>query len=82
MGSTTVTITITDVNNKSPVFIPDRRSVTLLENADIGHRFYTYTATDSDDTASLSYSLVKDKVRGENEDKLLVTDKEYLAVSF
>ena len=56
-GSTTVTVTITDTNNKDPVFNPTSASVSIPENTVVGEEVYTYTATDADRDALLSYSL-------------------------
>ena len=80
-GTTLVTISITDVNNKRPVFVPDRRSVSISEDRAVSSPIFTYTATDLDSEADLEYSLLDDLVEGEDEDKLQVTDTLYLAVS-
>ena len=80
-GTTLVTITITDVNNKRPIFSPDRRSVSISESHPVTSSIFTYLATDLDASASLRYSLLDDRVEGEDEDKLQVRDQEYLAVS-
>ena len=47
-GSATVTVDITDVNNKVPVFEPDQDVTEILENTTVGTAFFTFTATDLD----------------------------------
>ncbi|OWA53062.1 Cadherin-23 [Hypsibius exemplaris] len=56
-GSTTVTITVTDVNNKSPVF-PTFPVVEVSEAAPIGSVIMQIEAHDSDLSARLTYTLI------------------------
>ena len=79
-GSTTVTVTITDTNNKDPVFNPTSASVSIPENTVVGEEVYTYTATDADHDALLSYSLAENQITGEDEERHPITDINYLKV--
>ena len=80
-GYTTVEITVTDINNKMPKFEPPSKVISIPENAAVGYWVYTYTATDADENSLLEYSLLHDLVTGEDENKEVVTDKQYLQVS-
>ncbi|KAL4226469.1 hypothetical protein ACF0H5_014452 [Mactra antiquata] len=55
--SVTITVTVLDDNDVTPVFSPAVYSASISENDNIGKTVTTVTATDSDD-ASLAYSLV------------------------
>ena len=77
-GATMVNVTVTDINNKRPVFSPDSVTASVREDAARGHLVHTYTATDLDQDARLSYSLVEADVAGEDEDKRPVLDAGYL----
>lgn len=79
-GTGTVSITITDVNNKAPQFNPDRRSTRVSEGAPVGTIFFGYEAYDPDVTAYLEYSLVENEVYGWTEKGQEYTDKNYLKV--
>ena len=79
-GSAVVVVTITDINNKLPVFSPDRRNTHISEGASVGTNFFSYEATDSDETALLMYSLVDDDVEGWDETGQPYVDKDYLKV--
>ena len=52
-GTSTVEVTITDVNNKPPRFENDQDSTSVSEDADVGTSVFNYTATDPDETALL-----------------------------
>ncbi len=80
-GTTSVKITITDINNKLPEFDPASKVVFILENVGVGSPVFTYTATDTDHNAVLQYSLLGDLVTGEDETKQVVTDTQYLQVN-
>ena len=80
-GFTSVVITITDVNNKPPVFTPASHSVGILENTTVGLTVFTYTAVDPDENALLRYSLLGDLVNGRDENGQNIEDKDYLRVS-
>lgn len=80
-GTGTIEISISDVNNKDPEFIPDQRATRVAENTAVGVEFYSYEATDSDVNALLVYSLVEEDTYGWNEKGMEVTDKDYLRVS-
>ena len=77
-GTTSLHITITDVNNKRPMFTPAQQSVKLLENTTTGQPFFTYTAVDPDENALLRYKLVDEQVKGEDENGQNYPNKEYL----
>ena len=73
-------MTITDVNNKEPVFNPSQRSVKIPEDTAVGSLFYTYRAADADENALLRYDLLGDEVEGEDEDGERYQDTNYLKV--
>ena len=50
-------ITLTDVNDESPEFIPPSRTVTVNENTQINSPVLLFSAVDRDLNPSLSYSL-------------------------
>ena len=55
-ASLDLTISISDVNDNPPSFVPDSDSVSVSENS--SGVIYTATATDPDSSATLSYSLL------------------------
>ena len=79
-GSATVNVTITDVNNKFPEFLPDERYTQVPEDAPVGTVFLAYEAVDQDLNAVLRYALLGDAVYGEDENNVAVDDKDYLKV--
>jgi hypothetical protein len=78
-GTVDVNITITDVNNKRPIFLVNPLSVTSSEGKKIGDPVAIYTAFDPDATAVLKYYLLDD-VKGTDENGENVDDVEYLRV--
>ncbi|KAK3578228.1 hypothetical protein CHS0354_020604 [Potamilus streckersoni] len=56
-ATTTMTVTITDVNNKSPKFNQSSYSVSILENTAKGNRLTDCIATDPDENARLEYNV-------------------------
>ena len=46
----------------------------------VGEEVYTYTATDADHDALLSYSLAENQITGEDEERHPITDINYLKV--
>ena len=79
-GTTTVQVDITDINNKKPTFNVGSQSVHISESMAVGTVFFTYPATDLDETAVLEYSLMQSETVGEDEDKEPVTNSPYLQV--
>ncbi|XP_074647720.1 cadherin-23-like [Tubulanus polymorphus] len=65
-GSTTVTITITDVNNKAPTFKPTSVRIEIAENLQPQQVVYDYAAIDLDLNAQLEYSVLYDLVTAED----------------
>ena len=57
-SSTTVTVAVTDVNDNSPVFIPDSVSVEWSEDIGIGSELYTARAVDPDSSSHLLYTIL------------------------
>ncbi|XP_078678305.1 protocadherin Fat 4-like [Branchiostoma floridae x Branchiostoma belcheri] len=59
-GTTTVTVTITDVNDNTPVFGQSLYTVDLAETTAAGSAVVTVAATDADDgtNAAITYSIV------------------------
>jgi hypothetical protein len=80
-GTGSVSITITDVNNKIPQFNPNQRSVRVAENSPLGTIFDTYPALDTDVNAELQYSILEEDIYGWDERGQEFTDKAYLRVS-
>ncbi|XP_064635999.1 cadherin-23-like isoform X2 [Lineus longissimus] len=76
-GSCVVTITITDVNNKPPIFNPTSKRIKVLENVNVGHLVDTFTATDSDENADIEYSILLDKITAEDENGQPVIPSKY-----
>ncbi|XP_058795727.1 cadherin EGF LAG seven-pass G-type receptor 3 [Phymastichus coffea] len=58
-ATTTVTVTIVDVNNKSPVFPNSTYTVYVSERASIGEIILKLTAEDPDTDANIEYSIVE-----------------------
>ncbi|XP_001607435.2 cadherin-23 [Nasonia vitripennis] len=58
-ATTTVTVTIIDVNNKPPVFPNSTYMVYVSERASIGEVVLKATAVDSDTDADIEYSIVE-----------------------
>ncbi|KAL3877550.1 hypothetical protein ACJMK2_035247 [Sinanodonta woodiana] len=56
-ATTTMSVTITDVNNKPPKFNQSSYSVPVLENTTKGYKFTSCIATDSDQNHQLNYSI-------------------------
>ena len=79
-GTTTVQVDITDINNKKPTFSVGSQSVHISESMAVDTVFFTYPATDLDETAVLEYSLLQSETVGEDEDKEPVTNSPYLQV--
>ncbi len=75
-----VDVYVSDINNKKPIFNPKSQSVHIAENTVVGKIIFEYRATDSDNTARLRYSLLQDKISGEDEDKEPVNNIVYLQV--
>ena len=61
-----VTVSLTDINDNSPVFEPAQYSITVPENTTAGSILITVTASDDDDTSNalLSYSIVSGNAQG------------------
>ena len=75
-----VDIYVSDINNKKPVFNPKSQTVHIAENTAVGKIIFESLATDSDNTARLRYSLLQDRISGEDEDKEPVNNIAYLQV--
>ena len=78
-GSCQVTITISDVNDESPVFSPVSKSATVKErdlSLNTGESVVTMTATDEDVDSELEYSLITNSIKAYDEegDKVNVTE--------
>ncbi|XP_011505905.1 PREDICTED: cadherin-23 [Ceratosolen solmsi marchali] len=58
-ATTTVSVTIIDVNNKPPVFIDSTHLIYVSERAAIGEMVLKLTATDPDSDAEIEYSIVE-----------------------
>lgn len=46
--TTSVTLTVTDINDNAPIFTPPSQDVTFPENIDIGTSVATFNADDAD----------------------------------
>ena len=57
IGTTTLAVYITDVNDNPPEFINLPESLTIPENTNVGATIFDIEARDSDDTDLLSYKL-------------------------
>ncbi|XP_067141770.1 cadherin-23 isoform X2 [Centruroides vittatus] len=71
-----VNISITDVNNKPPIFM-DLSPATVREDAPIGHFVTIVSATDLDERPILRYSIDLERSEARNEKGALVTVAEF-----
>ena len=76
MASTTVNITITDVNNKLPVF-EDPGKITILENTSVGTFICQLLAHDLDADPMLRYYLDRNVSEARSEEGILIKPSEY-----
>lgn len=71
-----VTITVTDVNNKPPVF-QDPGTIHVRENTNVGEYVYRVVATDPDDKPILRYRIDPENSEARNEDGTILKSAEY-----
>jgi hypothetical protein len=57
-GTTTVSISVINVNDDPPTFSQDRVTITVKEGRSSGTSLYNMTAIDGDENALLSYTAV------------------------
>ncbi|KAL1123291.1 hypothetical protein AAG570_002377 [Ranatra chinensis] len=74
-ATTTVTITVIDVNNKVPV-LTDPGTITIRENIPVGRVIHTLTATDPDSSAQLRFSFDLEGIEGRTEEGRIVRPSE------
>ena len=80
-GTVDVNITITDVNNKRPIFLINPLSISISESRPVNDVIATYTAFDPDETSQLRY-LILDDITGTDEDGQNVDKVVYLKVCY
>ena len=57
-GTATLTIAVEDVNDEPPAFQPSDVTVTVKEDAPVGGVLHDFSATDGDEDAHLSYTVL------------------------
>ncbi|XP_071128543.1 cadherin-87A-like isoform X4 [Mytilus edulis] len=60
-GTSTVTIEITDENNKDPFFVPSTMRAEVYENVAIGYSLFKVSAQDPDDNSILRFAFTEPK---------------------
>ena len=75
-STTTVNITIKDVNNKSPI-LGDLPPVIVSENMQVGTVVYQVVAQDLDESPILRYNINKKSSVARNEDGAFVKHSDY-----
>ncbi|KAL3877556.1 hypothetical protein ACJMK2_035253, partial [Sinanodonta woodiana] len=76
-ATTTMSVTITDVNNKPPQFNQSSYSVSKPENMTVGLSLHSCIATDPDKNHSLNYSINNTKGWDENERDVNQSDTKF-----
>lgn len=76
LASTTVNITILDVNNKFPIF-EEPGKITILENTVVGTVIHKVIAHDSDANPMLRYSLDPSVSEARSEEGIIIKLTEY-----
>lgn len=80
-GSTSVIITVEDVNNKPPFFLENTYTSYINENSEVDTTVLTVTANDTDKTAEIRYKILKPLKVYDKAGLLMESDEEYFVIN-